>query len=120
MAKTDPVEQKTKAAKSDPVERETKTPHITVGNPGAAASLAIDQSHMEEFAHTEEESSIVECRRPPKGMFFTVRSETTKPWQDRGFYFLLQIEGRDPYLKRFPIILKHSPHASSNSRILEH
>ena len=23
-------------------------------------------------------------------------------------------------LKRFPIILKHSPHASSNSRILEH
>jgi hypothetical protein len=98
MANTDPVEQKTKATKSDPVERETKTAPITVGNVGAAASLAIDQSHMEEFANTEEQSSIGECQRPPKGIFFTVRSETTKPWRDRGFYFLLQMEGRDPYL----------------------
>jgi hypothetical protein len=98
MAKTDPVEQETKAAKTGPVEQETKAEPITVGNPEAAASLAIDQSHMDEFASMEEESSIVECRRPPKGMFFTVRAETTKPWRDRGFYFLLQMEGRDPYL----------------------
>jgi hypothetical protein len=99
MAKTDPVDQETKAAaKTDPVEQETKAEPITVGNPEAAASLAIDQSHMEEFASMEEESSIVECRRPPKGIFFTVRSETTKAWQDRGFYFLLEMEGRDPYL----------------------
>jgi hypothetical protein len=85
-------------AKTDPVEQESKAEPITVGNPEAAASLAIDQSHMDEFVNMEEESSIVECRRPPKGIFFTVRSETTKPWQDRGFYFLLQLEGRDPYL----------------------
>ena len=112
MAKTDPIEQETKgeptadpveqetkpASKTDPVEQETKAEPITVGNPKAAASLAIDQSHMEEFASMEEKSSIVECSRPPKGIFFTVRSETTKPWGDRGFYFLLQIEGRDPYL----------------------
>ena len=97
MAKTDPVDQETKAAtKTDP-EQETKAAPITAGNPAAAASLAIDQSHMEEFASMEEKSSIVECQRPPKGIFFTVRSETTKP-RDRGFYFLLQIEGRDPYL----------------------
>jgi hypothetical protein len=93
MTKIDPVEQQT-----DLVEQETKAKPTTVGNPEAAASLAIDQSHMDEFVNMEEESSIVECQRPPKGIFFTVRSETTKPWQDRGFYFLLQIEGRDSYL----------------------
>ena len=32
---------------------------VTVGNPAAAASLAIDQSHMEEFANAEERSSDV-------------------------------------------------------------
>jgi hypothetical protein len=93
MAKTDPAEQQ-----PNPAEQDTKAAPITVGNPLAAASLAIDQSHMDEFVNMEEESSIVEFQRPPKGIFFTVRSETTKPWQDRGFYFLLQIEGRDPYL----------------------
>ena len=36
---------------------------------------------------------------PPKGLFFTVRAETpVKPWRDRAFYFLLEIEGRDPYI----------------------
>jgi len=44
-------------------EQETNTVPLTVGNPAAAASLAIDQSHMEEFANTEEKSSIVGCRR---------------------------------------------------------
>jgi hypothetical protein len=73
-------------------------PPITVGNPVAAASLAIDQSHMEEFASAEERSSVVVFGKPPKGIFFTVRPETTKPWRDRAFYFLLEIEGRDPYV----------------------
>ena len=27
-----------------------------------------------------------------------MRPETGKPWKDRGFYFLLQMEGRDPYI----------------------
>jgi hypothetical protein len=46
----------------------------------------------------EEKSSLVESQRPPKGVFFTVRAETTKQWKDRKFYFMLQMEGRDPYL----------------------
>jgi hypothetical protein len=75
-----------------------KAAPVTVGNPLSAASLVIDQSHMEEFANAEDKSSVIECRRPPKGIFFTVRQETSKTWQDRAFYFLLQIEGRDPYI----------------------
>jgi hypothetical protein len=98
MAKTDPVEQETKAANTGPAERENKAEPITVGNPEAAASLAIDQSHMEEFACVEEKSPTVESRRPPKGIYFTVRAETTEQWQDRKFYFMLEIEGRDSYL----------------------
>jgi hypothetical protein len=31
-------------------------------------------------------------------VFFTVRPETARPYQDRAFYFLLQMEGRDPYI----------------------
>jgi hypothetical protein len=46
----------------------------------------------------EEKSPTVECRRPPKGIFFTVRAETTEQWKDRKFYYMLQIEGCDPYL----------------------
>jgi hypothetical protein len=99
MAKTDPTKQETKASlKTDPVEQESNVEPITVGNPGVAASLAIDQSHMEEFASAEEKSATVECRRPPKGVFFTVRAETIKQWKNRKFYFMLQMEGRDPYL----------------------
>jgi hypothetical protein len=75
-----------------------KAAPITVGNPLNAASLAIDQSHMEDFANAEEKCSVIECRRPPKGVFFTVRPETAMPYQDRAFYFLLQMEGRDPYI----------------------
>jgi hypothetical protein len=73
-------------------------PPITVGNPASAASLAIDQSHMEDFTNPETRSSVVECQRPPKSIFFTVRAENGKPWQDRAFYFLLQMEGRDSYI----------------------
>jgi hypothetical protein len=71
---------------------------VTVGNPAAAASLAIDQAHLEEFVNPEAQSSVVECRKPPKSSFFTVRPEPGKPWKDRGFYFMLEAEGRDPYL----------------------
>jgi hypothetical protein len=69
-----------------------------VGNPAAAASLAIDQAHMEELANPDAKSSVVECQRPVKGIFFTARPELKKPWRDRAFYFLLQLEGRDPYI----------------------
>lgn len=68
---------------------------VTVGNPASASSMAIDQQHLEEFASAEESPSTIECRRPPKGQFFTVRPETTNPWRDREFYYLLQLEGRD-------------------------
>ena len=71
---------------------------ITVGNPLSAADLAIDQSHMEDFATVEEGPAEVTCAKPPKGMFFTVCQETGKPWQNRRFYFMLEVKDRDPYL----------------------
>ena len=72
---------------------------IAVGNPAKAASLAIDQSHLDEyFADREAESSVVACERPPKGVYFTVMPEPTTPWQNRGLYWVLQLEGRDPYI----------------------
>ena len=70
----------------------------TVGNPKAASALAIDQDHLEEFVTGGSETTVVECQRPAKAQFFTVRPETGKPWKDRGFYYLLQMEGRDPYI----------------------
>ena len=73
-------------------------PPISVGNPLSAADLAIDQSHMEEFATADEGPAEVTCAKPPKGVFFTVRAETSKPWQDRGFFFLLEMKDRDPYV----------------------
>ena len=71
---------------------------VTVGNPEAASALAIDQTHLEEFVTAGSKSTVVECRRPAKAQFFTVRPETGKPWKDRRFYWLLQLEGRDPYI----------------------
>ena len=53
---------------------------------------------MEEFAMVDEGPAEVTCAKPPKGVFFTVRAEVTKPWQDRGYYFLLEMKDRDPYL----------------------
>jgi len=71
---------------------------ITVSNPSKAASLAIDQSHLDEyFGDGGTESSVIQCSKPPKGVYFTVMPETTKPWKNRGFYWLLELEGRDPY-----------------------
>jgi hypothetical protein len=73
---------------------------VTVGNPEAIADLAIDQEHLEEFVSSgsEGEAAVVECRRPPRGIFFTVRAESGKPWKDRAFYWFLEMEGRDPYI----------------------
>ena len=65
---------------------------ISVGNPLAAADLAIDQSHMEEFTMAEEGPAEVTCGKPPKGSFFAVRAEISKPWQDRRFYYLLEVK----------------------------
>jgi hypothetical protein len=82
----------------DPPSAASKIAPITVGNPASAGSLAIDQAHMEELVSSDAQSSVVECQRPPRGIFFAVRPEPEKPWKDRGFYWLLQMEGRDPYL----------------------
>ena len=60
-------------------------------------------SHLEEFANLASESAVVECRRPPRGIFFTVKPEVKKPWKNRAFYFVLQMEGRDPYIVAPPI-----------------
>jgi hypothetical protein len=82
----------------DPVTPASKIAPVTVGNPVAAASLAIDQEHLEELASPDAKSSVVECERPARGIFFTVRPEHETPWKDRRFYFVLQMEGRDPYI----------------------
>ena len=71
---------------------------VTVGNPDEIDDLAIDQAHLEEYANPTTESGVVECDKPAKGHFFTVRPETGKPYKNRAYYFLLQMEGRDPYL----------------------
>jgi hypothetical protein len=72
---------------------------ITVGEPADAASLAIDQRHMEDFLKADLMPGIVECKRPPKATYFTVKPEDPNgPPENRGFYFLLEASGRDPYL----------------------
>ena len=71
---------------------------IAVGNPAKVASLAIDQSQLDEyFGDGGAESSVAMLDRPPKGVYFTVMPEPTKPWQNRGFYWILEIKDRDPY-----------------------
>jgi hypothetical protein len=88
-----------KAKREKCIMKGSKIAPITVGNPVAAASLAIDQSHLEDYASAEERSSVVKSERPPKGVFFTVRAETPgELWKDRAFYFLLEFGGRDPYI----------------------
>jgi hypothetical protein len=88
----------TKKTSIHAVENEDMALPIAVGNPLAAADLAIDQSHMEEFATAEEGPAEVTCAKPPKGVFFTVIPETSKPWQNRRFYFMLEVKDRDPFL----------------------
>jgi hypothetical protein len=78
----------------------TKAPPITaidVGDPNDVAGLVVDQQHLEEFADPDAQSSVVAYQRPPKGIFFTVKPETGKPWKNRAFFFTLELEGRDPY-----------------------
>ena len=72
----------------------------TVGDPSAAGDLSIDQDHLEEYVNSgsEGDAAVVECKRPPRGIFFTARAENSKPWQDRAFYWFLEIDGRDPYI----------------------
>ncbi len=70
---------------------------LTVGNPVSAASLSIEQEHLEDYA-SDEFSTEVPCDKPPKGTFFTVLQETDKPWKNRRFYHLLQLPNRDPYI----------------------
>jgi hypothetical protein len=71
---------------------------VTVGNPDAVDELAIDQAHLEEYANPGTESAVVKCEKPPRGIYFTVKAETGTSLKDRGFYFLLEMEGRDSYL----------------------
>jgi hypothetical protein len=71
---------------------------IAAGNPAKAESLAIDQSQLDEyFGDGGAESSVAGYGRPPKGVFFTVMPEPTPQWQNRGFYWILEIPNRDPY-----------------------
>jgi hypothetical protein len=71
---------------------------VTVGDPYAIDDLAIDQAHLEELVKPDAESSVVESQKPEKGVFFTVRPEPSKPWKDRGFYWLLEVPGRDSHI----------------------
>lgn len=82
----------------DPATAAARIAPATVGNPVTAASLAIDQEHLEELASPDAKSSVVECERPARGIFFTVRPEHETPWQHRRCYFMLHMEGRDPYI----------------------
>ena len=77
---------------------ESIIPPVTVGDPLSADDLAIDQSHMEEFAMTDEGPAEVQCAKPPKGTFFAVYLETSAIWSNRRFYFMLEVPNRDPYL----------------------
>ena len=85
------------AVESESLDEDAIAP-VTVGNPLSAADLAIDQSHMEEFTMIEEGPAEVTCAKPPKGTFFAVYQETGTPWENRRFYFMLEVPDRDPYL----------------------
>ena len=96
--KKDPSPKKASGNSGSHSEAEPITP-LTVGEADDAASLAIDQQHMEDFASSDMEPGTAECRRPPKGAFFTVLPETAGGrWQNRAYYFVLEMENRDPYL----------------------
>jgi hypothetical protein len=70
---------------------------ITVGNPARASSFIVDQSHLEEIlTDGGAQSSVVQCRRPPKGHFFTCKAEVDATWENRGVVFFLERDGCDP------------------------
>src|SRR5262245_8603256 len=72
---------------------------VTVGNPGAIEVLKIDQDQLEDYTNPEVEFSEIDCGKPPRSVYFTVRREKDeKNWKDRGYYFVLEVDGRDPYL----------------------
>ena len=72
---------------------------ITVGNPAAASSLAIDQRHMEEFVTSSSAESLRRrVRKAAEGHFFTVRAESTPSGSIAASIFMLEIQDRDPYL----------------------
>jgi hypothetical protein len=77
---------KTTAETKTEAEKEKIVP-VTVGNPAAAASLAIDQKHVEEFANLEEQSSIVRCERPRKGAFLLYVPSQKNLGRIAGFIF---------------------------------
>jgi hypothetical protein len=54
---------------------------------------------MEEYLNPDMQPGTIECRRPPKGSYFTVLAEKAgEKWENRALYFMLEMEGRDPYL----------------------
>jgi hypothetical protein len=97
---TEPVKRRKKNSGHD---QDNVVP-ITAGNPTKASALALDQSCLQEFfADGTAESSVVRCERPPKGVFFTVLPELKSVWENRAFYWVVQLEGRDPYIVSDPI-----------------
>ena len=74
-------------------------PPISVGNPLTAADLAIDQSHMEEFA--TDRGRPARCARAPSRRRASSSPCARRP-ASRGrtarFYFLLEMKDRDPYI----------------------
>ena len=68
--KRDPSPKRAPGNSGSHPEAESITP-LSVGEVDDAASLAIDQKHMEDFASPDLEPGTVECLRPPKGAFFT-------------------------------------------------
>ena len=90
----------TKATETETVSalKESTALPISVGNPAAAdCSRSINRT-WRSSPPPRKSPSMSEFEKPPKGHYFTVRAEPTKPWKDRAFYFLLEIEGRDPYI----------------------
>ena len=101
--KTEPAAKKAPGNSGSRPEAEPIAP-LTVGEADDAASLAIDQSHMEDFTNADTEPGTTEARRPPKGAYFTVLLEKPKErWQNRAYYFVLELENRDPYLVAKPV-----------------
>jgi hypothetical protein len=71
---------------------------LTVGSSDEVDEYAVDQAHLEDFLQEDEGPAEVVCARPPKGVYFTVLAETGKPYRNRGVYYLLELEGSDPFL----------------------